>query len=241
MSHLGTRVTALVDGELSPDAAARAHAHAAECAECRAAVEAERGTRWALQSTAGPAVPQGLTAALLTMGGPSGPLPPRPGHLPGTPRPEALSLPRRPAGRSGVAGPGRTTTGGAARTARDRRPRQNRRRTAPEPVPGRSGRGRRIRGRLAVAVIGSVSIASVSVLSMLVLGGLLDDAGPALPASSQLTIERNASARQPLFRTPPSPTSTLSPWAPTPSAASVAEAPLDPGAATGPARPSTTP
>ena len=42
MSHLGDRVSALVDGELDHDARDRALAHLASCARCRAAVEEER-------------------------------------------------------------------------------------------------------------------------------------------------------------------------------------------------------
>lgn len=43
--HLGERVTALVDGELSHDARDRALAHLASCPHCRAAVDAERLTK----------------------------------------------------------------------------------------------------------------------------------------------------------------------------------------------------
>ena len=42
MSHLGERISALVDGELDHDARDRALAHVASCARCRAAVEEER-------------------------------------------------------------------------------------------------------------------------------------------------------------------------------------------------------
>jgi anti-sigma factor RsiW len=43
--HLGERITALVDGELSHDARDRALAHLAGCDHCRAAVDAERLTK----------------------------------------------------------------------------------------------------------------------------------------------------------------------------------------------------
>lgn len=45
MRHLGPRVSALVDGQLSPRAAERALAHAVGCPRCRAALDAERGAR----------------------------------------------------------------------------------------------------------------------------------------------------------------------------------------------------
>lgn len=45
MRHLGSRVSALVDGQLSPRAAERALAHAVGCPRCRDALEAERAAR----------------------------------------------------------------------------------------------------------------------------------------------------------------------------------------------------
>jgi hypothetical protein len=42
MSHLGDKVTALVDGQLTIEATERAHGHLAGCRECRDMVEAER-------------------------------------------------------------------------------------------------------------------------------------------------------------------------------------------------------
>jgi anti-sigma factor RsiW len=48
VTHLGDEISAVVDGELSHDARDRALAHIAVCAECRAAVEAERRTKAAI-------------------------------------------------------------------------------------------------------------------------------------------------------------------------------------------------
>ena len=45
MTHLGDRMTPLVDGQLPVDATERAHAHLASCDGCREAVETERA--WA--------------------------------------------------------------------------------------------------------------------------------------------------------------------------------------------------
>lgn len=171
MSHLGQRVTALLDGELPADVAARAHAHLAGCATCREELEAERAVRTLLRSAQDPAVPAALTAVLHGMGGPAGPLPPRPGHLPGAPRPEPLALPRRAAPRgvrrpAGVSGPTRPPRAG----------RRTRRRTS---------------RRLAVALLGSVSLASLGVFSVIALSGLLlSEQAPVGPATSQLTVDR---------------------------------------------------
>lgn len=111
MTHLGERVTALVDGRLVQDAAERALVHLAECATCREAVAAERAARRALRDAPAPAPPPELVRRLLEMGGPAGPLSPRAGHVPGAARPVPLPPPgapweARPAGRSDRVRPG---------------------------------------------------------------------------------------------------------------------------------------
>ena len=95
MSHLGDRVTDLVDGRLSPDAAERAVAHLAGCPDCRAEVAAERAVRNRLATAAAPAPPDGLVDRLVRLGGPAGPLPPRADRVPGTPAPAPVPWPRR--------------------------------------------------------------------------------------------------------------------------------------------------
>lgn len=102
MTHLGLRVTPLVDRRLSPDAEQRALAHAADCRGCRDSLGAHRAVREALRTAPDPEPSAELVAGLLALGGPSGPLHPRPGYLPGTPRPPALPAPGRPAGRPHV-------------------------------------------------------------------------------------------------------------------------------------------
>lgn len=88
MSHLGERVTTLVDGQLGADAAERALIHIAGCTECRDAVEIERLTKQRLATLGGPPPGGDLLHRLMGLAGPSGPLPPRPGHVPGSPRPQ---------------------------------------------------------------------------------------------------------------------------------------------------------
>lgn len=95
MSHLGDRVTDLVDGRLSPDAAERAVAHLAGCPDCRAEVAAERAVRNRLATAAAPAPPDGLVDRLVRLGGPTGPLPPRADRVPGIPAPAPVPWPRR--------------------------------------------------------------------------------------------------------------------------------------------------
>lgn len=62
--HLGPRLAALVDGELSHDDRDRALAHIAGCAACRALVESERTLKGQLESMAMPEPSARLMAAL---------------------------------------------------------------------------------------------------------------------------------------------------------------------------------
>ena len=94
MSHLGERVSGLVDGQLSAADTERAMAHLAGCRACRDAVETERLMKARLACLSGPEPSDGLLGRLLAMGGPSGPLPPRPGYVPGSPRPQSVPLSR---------------------------------------------------------------------------------------------------------------------------------------------------
>ncbi len=68
MSHLGAKVAALADGELSHDARDRALAHVAGCGTCRAELDAERRLRRVLGTTPDPALPPGLMRSLLAIG-----------------------------------------------------------------------------------------------------------------------------------------------------------------------------
>lgn len=68
MTHLGTQVAALVDGQLPPAAAERALCHIAGCAECAAQVSAQRAARAALASAGQVPVAADLTSRLLALG-----------------------------------------------------------------------------------------------------------------------------------------------------------------------------
>jgi hypothetical protein len=91
VTHLGERITPLVDGQLAGDVAERASIHLASCDECRAAVEAERLMKSRLATLGCPQPGDHLVRRLLELAGPEGPLPPRAGHVPGTPRQHAVS------------------------------------------------------------------------------------------------------------------------------------------------------
>jgi predicted anti-sigma-YlaC factor YlaD len=70
IGHLGTRVSALLDGQLSPVDEERAWDHVHSCHQCRDAVEHEGWvkTRLATMQLAGAAVPSHLKGSLLVHG-----------------------------------------------------------------------------------------------------------------------------------------------------------------------------
>ncbi len=78
MSHLGDRLSALVDGELDGAERDRAHAHLAGCEQCRAEAAELRVLKQKLRElmTRAPAE-AAMTSRLIAMTGPGGPLPPR--------------------------------------------------------------------------------------------------------------------------------------------------------------------
>ena len=78
MSHLGDRLSALDDGELSGAELDRAHAHLAGCAQCRAEAAQLRALKQKLRSlVAGVPAEAATTRRLISMTGPGGPMPPR--------------------------------------------------------------------------------------------------------------------------------------------------------------------
>ena len=73
MSHLGSRISALADGQLPPAAAERALAHVAGCPECAAELRAARAARAALSSAAADVLPDADLADRLLSLAPSEP------------------------------------------------------------------------------------------------------------------------------------------------------------------------
>lgn len=71
MSHLGNRISALADGQLSPAATERALAHVATCQLCAAELAAARAARRAVASADIVAPTADLTARLLSLAGPA--------------------------------------------------------------------------------------------------------------------------------------------------------------------------
>jgi anti-sigma factor RsiW len=78
MSHLGERLSALIDGELDGAERDRAHAHLAGCEQCRAEAAELRALKRKLHALgSGAPAEAAMTRRLVAMTGPGGPLPPR--------------------------------------------------------------------------------------------------------------------------------------------------------------------
>ena len=78
MSHLGDRLSALVDGELDGAELDRAHAHLAGCEPCRAEAAELRALKQKLRGLVdGVPAEAAMTRRLIAMTGPGGPMPPR--------------------------------------------------------------------------------------------------------------------------------------------------------------------
>jgi len=99
MSHLGDRLSALVDGELHGAERDRAYAHLASCEQCRTEAAELRALKQKLRALiSGAPAEAAMTRRLIAMTGPGGPLPPRRRLL----RPAARRETRRPGPRGPV-------------------------------------------------------------------------------------------------------------------------------------------
>lgn len=117
MTHLGDRITALIDGELGHAERDRVLVHLAGCAECRVEADALRRVKRRVSGLGDAAPADRLLHKLQAMAEPGDPLPPRVSRLPGhsrsrprTVRPvdnrprRAAMRHRRPRGRYLIAG-----------------------------------------------------------------------------------------------------------------------------------------
>jgi anti-sigma factor RsiW len=78
MTHLGDRLSALVDDELDGAERDRAHAHLASCEQCRTEAAELRALKQRLRALmSGAPAEAAMTRRLIAMTGPGGPLPPR--------------------------------------------------------------------------------------------------------------------------------------------------------------------
>jgi anti-sigma factor RsiW len=78
MSHLGDRLSALIDGELGGAERDRAYAHLAGCEQCRTEAAELRALKKKLSGLlSGAPAEAAMTRRLIALTGPGGPLPPR--------------------------------------------------------------------------------------------------------------------------------------------------------------------
>jgi anti-sigma factor RsiW len=104
MSHLGDRLSALIDGELDGAERDRAYAHLASCEQCRTEAADLRALKRKLSTLLSRAPAEAaMTRRLIAMTGPGGPLPPRRRLLRLAPGPRATG--RRETRRPGPRGP----------------------------------------------------------------------------------------------------------------------------------------
>jgi anti-sigma factor RsiW len=104
MTHLGDRLSALVDGELDGAERDRAYAHLAGCEQCRTEAAELRALKQKLGMLLSRAPAEAaMTRRLIAMTGPGGPLPPRRRLLRLAPGPRSAT--RRETTRPGPRGP----------------------------------------------------------------------------------------------------------------------------------------
>ena len=172
MSHLGHRLSALVDGELSAAERDRVHAHLAACAACRAEANELRALKKRMGGLGEVAPGDALTRRLVSMAEPGAPLPPR-------------RQARRMTGSSSRPRPGfRTVPGAAAGTGPASRPP-----VRPAPVRG-PGRLRHRARYLALGVVSCV-VAGLSVTAF-TMGCDQQTPGPRITPQVQLYSVQHA-------------------------------------------------
>jgi hypothetical protein len=181
VTHLGDRIAALADGELSHAERDRALAHVAGCASCRTALDEQRAVRMLLAAATVPEPAPDTVATLLSLAAPGGPLPPRSRHMPQGPVVPDLPPPGRLTSRLnrpwGRAADGQRP---ASRDSRDSR----------RPGDRAASRVRRVR----VASAGALSVAGLVLGTAFVAGGTAGQAPAVVPPVSQLSVEHGRTA-----------------------------------------------
>jgi anti-sigma factor RsiW len=201
MSHLGDRVSPLVDGQLDADAAERALIHITGCAECHDAVEIERLTKRRLATLGVPLPGNDFMHRLLEMSGPCGPMPPRPGHVPGNPRPQftsasggsALGGNQVSAGLAGgllITEPGRAGGTGVGLRPPGRRGSSRPSLARPASTSRLVRVGRSSRTRMAAAMVGAVCLVGAGVAGGVANGGVVDQR--VVPPVDSFVLEHSA-------------------------------------------------
>jgi len=172
MSHLGDRLSALIDGELNAAERDRVHAHLAGCAECRAEANELRALKKELRDLGDVPPGDGLTRRLIGIAEPGAPVPPR-------------RQARRMTGSSARPRPGfRTVPGAVGAPGPASRP-------PSRPVPVRGPGHRRHRARYLALGVVSCAVAGLSVTAF-TMGGGQQTPGPRITPQVQLYSVQHA-------------------------------------------------
>jgi anti-sigma factor RsiW len=193
VSHLGDRITALVDGELGHDERDRVLAHLAACAPCRAEAEAQRRLKQRLRSLGDASPTSDLLTRLYAMGEPGGPIPPRTRPMPGAAKPPVVARPsaRRPGGARGPGFQGPGDAHGPAARGRSARGLDGRGLDGRGAHGGRAGRrlGRRL-PRARYLVVGATAVAVLGIgTAGFMAGGDQSRLPRVAPALDQFAVE----------------------------------------------------
>ncbi len=201
MSHLGDRLSALVDGELSHDERDRLLAHLAACQECRAEAAALRALKRRVGALGDAVMDARLLTRLVELAEPGEPVRVRSRalHGSGAPRAALLMYPdtpvagRRP--RGGRRGPGRPPSHAPARQRGDLPAAPRRRGLMWRP------RGRR-RAPYVVAGVASFLVVGVAGLSFVVGGGQGAQGPRVTPPVEMFTVEHSVTTGEVPFANP---------------------------------------
>ena len=204
MSHLGDRLSALVDGELSHDERDRLLAHLAGCQDCRAEAAALRALKRRVGALGDAVMDARLLARLVELAEPGEPAAARPRvfHGPGAPRAALLMYPDTPV-------TGRRPRGGRRGPARPpAHPSAGGRGEGAAAAPRRRGRVSRPHGRrrapYVVASVASFLVVGVAGLSFAVGGGSGQGAqSPRVtPPVEMFTVEHSVTTGEVPFANP---------------------------------------
>ena len=168
MTHLGARISALVDGELGHDARERALAHVAHCAACRATLESERAVKDLLAAAAAPVPSPAVLASLQSLARPGNPLPPRARSMPQGPVVPLLPPPGRAPRGSRTDGRGPVVAGAARR-----------------------GPVRRSQRRARYAAVGALSVAGLVLGTAFAAGSPRQTPSSVVPPAAELSVEHS--------------------------------------------------
>jgi hypothetical protein len=169
VTHLGPRISALVDGELGHDARDRALAHVAHCRTCRDTLESERAVKDLLAAAVPPAPSDRVLASLQALALPGNPVPPRARTMPQGPVVPVLPPP-----------------GQAPRGARTDS------RAPAGSGPGAAATTRRTTRRARYAAVGALSVAGLVLGTAFAAGAPRQSPSPVVPPAAELTVEHNA-------------------------------------------------